>query len=106
GQISDLTCSLAQNFVVPYLRIMTTAMSTCYNRNLVFYPNLTTVLIDAPLSSGIYSYSIYVLPDYSLQYDSTNTNVKQELTNPLFISNVLTSTSNNSQLPWLMSLAT
>lgn len=45
GQISDLTCSMAQNLIVPYVRIMTSAMSTCYDRKLIFYPNLTTQLI-------------------------------------------------------------
>jgi|JI6StandDraft_1071083.scaffolds.fasta_scaffold76916_2 hypothetical protein len=106
GQISDLTCSLAEKMVVPYLRVMTEAMSTCNDRKMVFYPNATTKLFDAPLSSGAYSYGIYLLPDYSLQYDNTNTNVKQKLADPLFLSKVITSTSNSSQLPWLISLST
>lgn len=106
GQISDLACSLAENLLVPYLRVMTAAMSTCYDRRMVFYPNATTTLIEPTLSNGIYSYGIYILPDYSLQYDNTNANVKAKLSDPLFLSKMLTATANSSQLPWLISLST
>jgi hypothetical protein len=76
GQINDLVCSLAQNLNVEYTRVMTSAISTCYVRNLIFYPSLTTPLIEQPLAQGVYSYAIYILPDYTLNLDTTNADIK------------------------------
>lgn len=58
------------------------------------------------MAPGIYSYGVYVLPDYTLPYDNTNTNVKLKLADPLFLSKVLTTTNGGTQLPWLISLST
>ena len=44
GQYHDLSCSLAENFKIPYDRIMTEAMSTCSSTSNIFYPSDSSII--------------------------------------------------------------
>lgn len=43
-QYHDLSCSLAENFKIPYNRILTEAMSSCGVTNTIFYPSSTSII--------------------------------------------------------------
>lgn len=107
GQVSDLACSLSNNLIVPYSRIMTSSMSSCYSRSTVFYPELSSTLFEQPdPDNGLYSYGVYVIPDYTIPNDQTNANIKQSLSNATFLTTLLSTTNNSASLPWLISIAT
>lgn len=44
GQYHDLSCSLAENFKIPYDRVMTEVMSTCSSTGSIFYPTTSSVI--------------------------------------------------------------
>jgi hypothetical protein len=52
-QYHDLSCSLAENFMIPYERVMTEAMTYCNHYNqYIFYPNDAAPIANPPDSSG------------------------------------------------------
>jgi hypothetical protein len=52
GQYHDLSCSLAENFQIPYERVMTEVMSYCNNKNYIFYSQDSSVIANEADSSG------------------------------------------------------
>lgn len=46
GQYNDLACSLAQNFIIPYTRVMTEAMSICASTTYTFYANNAAAILN------------------------------------------------------------
>ena len=79
GQFHDLACSLAENFKLPYDRVMTEVMSTCTSISTTFYPTNETTIANEPDTNNQYLYNFYILPDYSLSTDDTNVNVRSSL---------------------------
>lgn len=52
GQYNALACSLATNFVIPYTRVVTEAMSYCGNTPYIFYSTDNSVILNQPDSNG------------------------------------------------------
>jgi hypothetical protein len=99
GQFNDLACSLAKNFVIPYSRVYTEAISYCGQTTSSF-------ILDAANSNNQYIYNFYIIPDYSLQQDSTNLNIRQQLSQQTFSTQIITSTNNFIGLPTLVQMQT
>lgn len=106
GQFNDLACSLAQNFVIPYSRVYTEAISYCGSTNDIFYNSTSTLMLDAANSNNQYIYNFYIIPDYNLQQDSTNLNIRQLLSQQSFSTQIITSTNNFVGLPTLVQMQT
>lgn len=99
GQYKDLSCSLAENFNIPYTRVMTETMSSCQSTLLIFYKNNSSPIANMADTNGQYLYNFYILPDYSLAVDSTNMNIRSNLALHSFTTAIITSTSNFATLP-------
>lgn len=97
GQINDLSCTVSLNLLTPYDRLMTSAMSSCYRRLPIFYPNQSTLLIE-PIINSTCSYGVYVLPDMKLVVDDANSKIRQILLKGIAL--------NQANLPRLISLTT
>lgn len=106
GQFNDLACSLAQNFQIPYSRIYTEAISYCGNTNTIFYSSTGSMMLDAANSNNQFIYNFYIIPDYNLQQDSTNLNIRQQLSSQSFSTQIITSTNNFINLPTLVQMQT
>lgn len=106
GQFNDLACSLSQNFVIPYTRVYTEAISYCGNSNAIFYASNASAMLDAANSNNQYIYNFYIIPDYTLQQDSTNLNIRQLLSQQSFSTQIITSTSGFVGLPTLVQMQT
>jgi hypothetical protein len=106
GQFNDLACSLAKNFVIPYSRVYTEAISYCGQTNTIFYNSTSSFILDAANSNNQYIYNFYIIPDYSLQQDSTNLNIRQQLSQQTFSTQIITSTNNFIGLPTLVQMQT
>lgn len=106
GQYNSLACSLAQNFIIPYNRVMTEAMRFCGNVSYIFYSNDNTTISNQPDSNGDYIYGFYILPDYTQPADTTNTNIRNQLSLNSFTTTIITSTSNYIGLPSLVQMQT
>lgn len=78
-QYNDLACSLAQNFIIPYSRVVTEAISYCGETPFVFYLTDTDTILNSADSNGWYIYGFYIQPDYTISSDSTNTNIRNQL---------------------------
>jgi hypothetical protein len=78
-QYNDLACSLAQNFIIPKARVITESISYCGNMSYVFYNNGSSMILNQPDSNGWYIYGFYIEPDYTIPSDSTNTNIRNQL---------------------------
>jgi hypothetical protein len=102
----DLSCSLAQSFVIPYARVMTETMTYCNYRPYIFYLNDSSVMTNQADSSGQYIYNFYILPDYTLPSDQTNVNIRNSLSMQSFTSTILTNTYNYLNLPGLVQIQT
>lgn len=57
---NQLACSMAQNFIIPYVRVQTEAMSYCGSTPYIFYANDAAVIHNQPDSSGNYIYGFYI----------------------------------------------
>lgn len=106
GQYNDLACSMAQNFIIPYARVQTEAMSYCGNTPYTFYSSSTTAMLNQPDSNGWYIYGFYIEPDYTLASDSTNANIRNQLSISTAATTIITSTSNYINLPSLVQMQT
>ena len=78
-QYNDLACSLAQNFIIPQERVVTEAISYCGNTPYILYGNGTDTILNEPDSNGWYIYGFYIMPDYTISSDPTNTNIRNQL---------------------------
>ena len=99
GQYNDIACSMAQNFILPYTRILTEASSYCGSSEHIFYA------ADAD-SNGWYIYGFYIEPDFTLASDSTNTNIRNQLSISTSATTIITSTANYINLPGLVQMQT
>lgn len=99
GQYHDLSCSLAENFKIPYERVMTETMSYCNHKSYIFYSNDSSTIANEADSSGEYIYNFYILPDYAIPVDTTNVDIRNSLSLHSFTSTIITKTSNYLSLP-------
>jgi hypothetical protein len=106
GQLNNLACSMAQNFIIPYSRVYTEALSYCGNTNTVFYANTSVNLLSAANANNQYIYNFYIIPDYTLSQDSTNLNIRQLLSSQAISTTILTSTSGYASFPTLVQMQT
>jgi len=106
GQYNNLACSLAQNFIIPYTRILTEAMSTCGNNPYTLYNNDSSVVLNQPDSNGWYIYGFYIEPDYTNSNDQTNANIRNQLSLSTQATTIITSTTNYITLPSLVQMQT
>lgn len=106
GQYNDLACSMAQNFIIPNSRVLTEAMSYCGSTPYNFYASTTSVVLNQPDSNGWYIYGFYIQPDFTLASDSTNTNIRNQLSISTAATTIITSTNNYINLPSLVQMQT
>lgn len=106
GQYKDLSCSLAENFNIPYRRVMTETMSWCQSTSLIFYKNNSSPISNVADTNGQYLYNFYILPDYSLALDNTNLNIRSNLALHSFTTTIITSTLNFAALPDFVQMQT
>lgn len=81
-------------------------MSYCGNTPYTFYPTDTTVILNQPDSNGWYIYGFYIEPDFTLASDSTNTNIRNQLSISTSATTIITSTANYIGLPSLVQMQT
>lgn len=105
-QYQNLACSLAENFIIPYSRIMTEAMSYCGNTPYVFYSSSSSIILNEADSNGWYIYGFYIEPDYSLPSDPTNTNIRNQLSLSTQATTIITTTTDYITLPVLVQMQT
>ncbi len=106
GQYHDLSCSLAENFKIPYERVMTEAMSYCNQKSYIFYSNDSSKIANEADSNGEYIYNFYILPDYNIPTDTTNVDIRNSLSLHSFTSTIITKTNNYLALPELVQMQT
>lgn len=106
GQYNDIACSMAQSFILPYTRILTEASSYCGSGTHVFYANDADFILNQPDSNGWYIYGFYIEPDFTLASDSTNTNIRNQLSISTSATTIMTSTANYINLPSLVQMQT
>jgi hypothetical protein len=106
GQYHDLSCSLAENFMIPYERVMTETMSYCNRKPYIFYTNDSSKIANEADSNGEYIYNFYILPDYNIPADTTNVDIRNSLSMHSFTSTIITKTSNYLALPELVQMQT
>ena len=106
GQYHDLACSLAENFKIPYSRINTEAIHYCGLKNTIFYKNDSSVIENEPNSDGEYVYNFYIIPDYSIPNDTTNTDIRSSLALSSTSTTIITSTASFIDLPELIQMQT
>ena len=63
-------------------------------------------MLDAANSNNQYIYNFYIIPDYNLQQDSTNLNIRQLLSQQSFSTQIITSTNDFVNLPTLVQMQT
>jgi hypothetical protein len=97
---------MAQNFILPYTRILTEASSYCGSNTYVFYANDADFILNQPDSNGWYIYGFYIEPDFTLANDSTNTNIRNQLSISTSATTIITSTANYINLPSLVQMQT
>ena len=105
-QYNDLACSLAQSFIIPESRVVTEAISHCGNTPFTFYSNSSSTILNQPDSNGWYIYGFYIMPDYTLSADPTNTNIRNQLSLNTEATSIITSTANYISLPSLVQMQT
>ena len=106
GQYHDLACSLAENFQVPYNRIVSEVIHYCQAKNTIFYDNDSSTIANEANSDGEYVYNFYITPDYTIQVDSTNSDIRSALALSSTSTTIITSTANFIQLPELIQMQT
>jgi hypothetical protein len=106
GQYHDLSCSLAENFQIPYSRIMTEVMHYCHGKSTTFYPNDSVVMANEANSDGEFVYNFYILPDYSVPVDSTNSDIRSALALSSTSTTIIESTADSGDLPELIQMQT
>ena len=106
GQFNNLACSLSENFVIPYSRVYTEAISYCQGTNNIFYSSPSSLMLNSANSNNQYIYNFYIIPDYNLQQDSTNLNIRQQLSQQSFSTQIITSTVSFTGLPTLVQMQT
>lgn len=106
GQYNDLACSMAQNFIIPYTRVLTEAMSYCGNTPYTFYASSSAMMLNQPDSNGWYIYGFYIEPDFTLASDATNANIRNQLSVSTAATTIITSTNNYINLPSLVQMQT
>jgi hypothetical protein len=106
GQYNDLACSMAQNFIIPFTRVLTEAMSYCGNTPYTFYASSSAMMLNQPDSNGWYIYGFYIEPDYTLASDATNGNIRNQLSVSTAATTIITSTNNYINLPSLVQMQT
>ena len=97
---------MAQNFIIPYTRILTEAMSYCGNTPYNFYASSSALMLNLPDSNGWYIYGFYIEPDYTLASDATNANIRNQLSISTSATTIITSTNNYINLPSLVQMQT
>lgn len=78
-QYNDIACSMAHNFVVPYERVMTEAMSICKGPITPFYSTIYEEIANEPSEGNLYSYNFYILPNYKYPFDRVNNKIRAML---------------------------
>jgi hypothetical protein len=63
-------------------------------------------MLGAANSNNQYIYNFYIIPDYTLQKDSTNLNIRQQLSQQSFSTQIITSTADFVGLPTLVQMQT
>lgn len=63
-------------------------------------------MLNSANSNNQYIYNFYIIPDYNLQQDSTNLNIRQQLSQQSFSTQIITSTANFAALPTLVQMQT
>jgi hypothetical protein len=63
-------------------------------------------MLGAANSNNQYIYNFYIIPDYTLQQDSTNLNIRQQLSQQSFSTQIITSTADFVGLPTLVQMQT
>lgn len=81
-------------------------MSYCGNTPYIFYPNDAAVIHNSPDSSGNYIYGFYIEPDYTLASDSTNANIRNQLSISTSATTIITSAPDYITLPSLVQMQT
>ena len=81
-------------------------MSYCDNTPYVFYANNTETILNEPDSNGWYIYGFYIMPDYTLASDSTNTDIRNQLALSTSATTIITSTADYISLPSLVQMQT
>lgn len=64
------------------------------------------MILNTPDSNGWYIYGFYIEPDYTIAADTTNTNIRNQLSLNTEATNIITSTSNYITLPSLVQMQT
>lgn len=72
----------------------------------IFYSNDSSHIGNLPDSSGLYDYNFYILPDYTIPSDPTNTNVRNALSLHSFTTTIIATTVNFLSLPTLVQMQT
>lgn len=106
GQYHDLSCSLAKNFQIPYNRILTEALHYCGQKDTIFYHTDTSTIHKEANSDGEYVFNFYIIPDYSIPIDSTNSDIRSALALSSTSTTIITSTANFINLPELIQMQT
>lgn len=81
-------------------------MSSCGNTPFTFYASSTSAVLNQPDSNGWYTYGFYIEPDYTLASDTTNTNIRNQLSVSTSATTIITSTNNYIGLPSLVQMQT
>jgi hypothetical protein len=81
-------------------------MSYCGSTPFNFYAATTTTIANQPDSNGWYIYGFYIEPDYTLASDSTNANIRNQLSISTSATTIITSTNNYINLPSLVQMQT
>ena len=81
-------------------------MSYCGSTPYTFYAADASVILNQPDSNGWYIYGFYIEPDFTLASDSTNTNIRNQLSISTSATTIITSTTNYINLPSLVQMQT
>jgi hypothetical protein len=81
-------------------------MSYCGSSIYTFYPFDNSTILNQPDSNGWYIYGFYILPDYTQASDSTNANIRNQLSLNSFTTTIITSTNDYINLPSLVQMQT